>query len=136
MLINKRLSYESIIVARKPNDSTFAANALKWGVSGLNIDGVRVESGKDYTDGGFGKRYGASSMPNMGNHQTRPWVQEAIKNGQPVKDSKPHPKGRFPANLILSHSADCVDGQCGVGCAVRLLDADSGEEKTCTISCT
>jgi DNA modification methylase len=35
-------------------------------------------------------------------------------------------KGRFPANLILSHSADCTDSKCGAGCVVHLLDADSG----------
>lgn len=36
-------AYEPILVAMKPNDGTYAENALKWGVSGLNIDGGRIE---------------------------------------------------------------------------------------------
>lgn len=35
-------AYEPIIVAMKPNDGSYADNALKWGVSGLNIDGGRI----------------------------------------------------------------------------------------------
>lgn len=37
-------AYEPIIVAMKPLDNTFAENALKHGVAGLNIDGCRIES--------------------------------------------------------------------------------------------
>jgi len=35
-------AYEPILVAMKPNDGSYAENALKWGVSGLNIDGGRI----------------------------------------------------------------------------------------------
>ena len=35
-------AYEPILLCQKPNDGTYAANALKWGVSGLNIDGGRI----------------------------------------------------------------------------------------------
>jgi site-specific DNA-methyltransferase (adenine-specific) len=35
-------AYEPIIMAIKPNDGSYAENALKWGVAGLNIDGSRV----------------------------------------------------------------------------------------------
>ncbi len=35
-------AYEPIIVAMKPNDGTYAENALKHGVAGLNIDGCRI----------------------------------------------------------------------------------------------
>ena len=38
-------------VAMKPNEGSYAANAMKWGVSGLNIDGGRIEvSDKDIKD--------------------------------------------------------------------------------------
>jgi len=33
---------ELIVVAMKPNDGSYAENALKWGVSGLNIDECRI----------------------------------------------------------------------------------------------
>ncbi|HEC63923.1 MAG TPA: site-specific DNA-methyltransferase, partial [bacterium] len=35
-------AYEPILVAMKPNDGTYANNALVHGVSGLNIDGGRI----------------------------------------------------------------------------------------------
>jgi site-specific DNA-methyltransferase (adenine-specific) len=35
-------AWEPIILAMKPLDGTFAQNAQKWGVAGLNIDGCRV----------------------------------------------------------------------------------------------
>jgi len=40
-------AYEPIIVAMKPNEGTYAENALKHGVSGLNIDGSRITSDKN-----------------------------------------------------------------------------------------
>ena len=36
-------AYEPILVAMKPNDGSYAENALKHGISGLNIDGGRIE---------------------------------------------------------------------------------------------
>jgi hypothetical protein len=41
-----------ICVAMKPLQSNFAANALEYGVAGLNIDGCRVGDGGDRTAGG------------------------------------------------------------------------------------
>ena len=35
-------AYEPILVAMKPNDGSYVDNALKWGVSGLNIDESRI----------------------------------------------------------------------------------------------
>ncbi|KYC44372.1 MAG: DNA methylase [Candidatus Methanofastidiosum methylothiophilum] len=35
-------AYEPIIVAMKPNEGSYAENALKWGVSGLNIEEARI----------------------------------------------------------------------------------------------
>lgn len=95
-------AYEIIIIAQKPMGCSFAENAAEWGIAGLNIDGCRVPTNGDYQNAGWGPRYGQSSMPAMGGHQTRPYVQEAIRNGEPVKDSQPHPQGRYPANTIHS----------------------------------
>ena len=39
--------WEPIILARKPlSEPTVAANVLKWGTGGLNIDGCRIETGE------------------------------------------------------------------------------------------
>jgi len=40
-------AYEPIIMAMKPNDGTYANNALKWGVSGINIDNGRIGTEDD-----------------------------------------------------------------------------------------
>lgn len=64
-------AYEPIIIAQKPNDGSYVDNALNYGVSGLNIDGTRTESGHypsnlivdEYMSGYIaGRRGGDSSM--------------------------------------------------------------------------
>ncbi len=79
-------AYEPILVAMKPNDGTYANNALKHGVSGLNIDGSRIgtEAGWSYPNGRQGKGcFGKKSL------------ESNLKT--PMKSSR----GRFPANVIL-----------------------------------
>jgi site-specific DNA-methyltransferase (adenine-specific) len=39
-------------------------------------------------------------------------------------------QGRFPANLLLSHSHDCDDSGCGDGCPVKALDEQTGDLKS------
>jgi len=95
-------AYEPILVAMKPNDGSYADNALKWGVSGLNIDGGRIESDEIITNHSRGVesaiskgKYGDSSKQET--HQTE---------GQK--------QGRFPANIILDEvSAIMLDEQSG-----------------------
>ncbi len=41
-------AYEPILLAMKPNEGSYAQNALKWGVSGLNIDAGRIEPSKRF----------------------------------------------------------------------------------------
>ena len=97
-----------LTLARKPLIGSVAANALKHGVGGINIDGCRVVAGQDYLEAGWfqGPRFTAPDMGYMGSHQTRPWVQRAIEAGLPVKESRPS-TGRWPANLILYHLPGC-----------------------------
>ena len=88
-------AYEPIIVAMKPNDGTYANNALKWGVSGLNIDAGRIgtEDTRQKTGGaikgsGWGTKKGAIAGSSL---------------------------GRFPANIILDEeAAKLLDEQSGV----------------------
>lgn len=90
-------SFEPIILAMKPLEKglTYAQNARKWGVAGLNIDAGRISSpeniGKVWTRGG--NQQGSSLTTNTsGEHQY----------------ITANSKGRWPANVILSHSPDCV----------------------------
>jgi hypothetical protein len=80
-----------IVVAMKPLDGTFAENALRHGVAGLNIDGTRIQGPKG--DGVWGtsnatvnrdRKFNAS--PEMGDYR-----------------SEQHASGRWPANVVLGH---------------------------------
>jgi DNA modification methylase len=90
-------AWEPILVAMKPCDGTFAQNAERHGVAGLNIDGARIGSGGDKIDGGC---KGTSKIHDGG-----------ITKRAPVDQST----GRWPANLLLDEDA------------AELLDAQSGE---------
>lgn len=89
------------VLVRKPcSEKTVAANVLKWGTGGINIDASRI-----------GTR---STDPNVRISETKGrGFQDAYIGGK-VKtvDNSPHgppAQGRFPANLVLSHNEDCVE---------------------------
>jgi len=95
-------AYEPILVAAKPNDGTYANNALEWGVSGLNIDGGRIETDEKLNGGAYsgGQRCEGDWKDHSG-----------FKNDQ-LKGEFEQPKGRFPANVILDEeSAHLLDKQ-------------------------
>jgi len=78
-------AYEPILVAMKPNDGTYANNALKHGVSGLNIDGGRIGTEKHILRGGGGGK-GTG------------WGKKNEINEERI--------GRFPANILMSCYCD------------------------------
>jgi len=101
-------------LVRKPiSEKTVAANVLKWGVGGLNIGAGRIGSeliergraGRDSTAGG---NYEAGMKAEGFGHSI----------------------GRFPANLVFSHSPHCTDEMCDIECAIAMLDAQSGTTKS------
>lgn len=79
-----------IVVAMKPLDGTFAENAVKHGVAGLNIDGGRI---------------GAETITQHGRKETFSQSMRG-KNYTQVAGTNEH-QGRWPANLILSHAKGC-----------------------------
>ena len=74
---------------RKPVDGTVAKNILEHGTGGLNIAGCRLGTGEDKTDGGCA---GDTAIFDGG-----------ISERSPVDFTI----GRWPANVVLSHSEDC-----------------------------
>ena len=87
-------SYEPILVCVKPNEGTYAANALKWGVSGLNIDGGRIP--------GMDTRQKTGGAPEGSGWGTK---KDAVAGSE---------LGRFPANIILDEEAGALlDQQSG-----------------------
>jgi len=95
---------EFFTLARKPlSEKTVAANVLKWGTGGINIDGCRVEmSDKDSAELMAKSSKNPSSNYNGKNYQ---------KYGDFEKNlaTPPNAAGRFPANLIHDGSQEVLD---------------------------
>jgi site-specific DNA-methyltransferase (adenine-specific) len=85
-------AYEPIILAMNPLDGTFANNALKHGVAGLNIDQCRVGTEERYNAFAGNKDTGFTSA------DIRTDAGKGLYAGK--KDGGHTVKGRFPANLI------------------------------------
>ena len=84
---------EFFTLARKPlSEKTVAANVLKWGTGGINIDGCRVETEDKLS---FGSRE----------------LGDGVKYGKckPTTEGEQNPQGRFPANLIHDGSQEVLD---------------------------
>jgi DNA modification methylase len=103
-------AWEPIIVAMKPLDGTFAENAQRWGVAGINVDGGRIAS-----NGNVGNTSPSHSTPQKG--WDRPWRHddEAKRRTAEAKiagNVKAKEIGRWPANLLLDEEAAAMlDGQ-------------------------
>ncbi len=89
---------EEWIMARKPLEKglSVAANVLKWGTGGINIDGCRIELQKFGEDSRLGGK-GTWKTENAGR------VLDGTINRIDVGSSV---LGRFPANLILDDSEE------------------------------
>jgi DNA modification methylase len=100
---------EPILLARKPlSEKTVAANVLKWGTGGLNIDGCRISASREDVE--------AARVPQPSfkspTGQTYNMKTGEGRNGETFDMSK----GRFPANLILDETAaEMLDAQSVTG---------------------
>jgi hypothetical protein len=96
-------AWEPIILARKPLVGTVAANVLKYGTGGINVDGCRI---------------GTADVLSFGSRE----IGDGIKYGTMPKDrqtpGEQHASGRWPANV-------CLDEE-----AAEMLDEQSGERKS------
>ena len=90
-------AWEPIIMARKPLIGTVAENVLRYGTGGLNIDGCRV---------------GTEVIPEQKRGDA---VNTNFKSG----GATPEHAGRWPANLIWSHSPNCKEEECSEDCPSR-----------------
>lgn len=108
---------EDYILVRKPiSEKTVAANVLKHGTGGINIDATRINT--------------HPSDPNIRTNATIDSGKSSIFGIGNGPDGKgPDTQGRFPANLVLSHNDDCEE-TCSDSCAVASLDEQSGEKNT------
>jgi len=102
-------SWEPILLAMAPRDGTFANNALTWGVAGINVDGCRVAPTGERLGGG-----GESHCSFQGKEGwSRPWMDSEShqkRHAEKIRSNVEHAtqQGRWPSNLLLSHSPGCV----------------------------
>lgn len=94
-------AYEPLLVAMKPNDGTYANNALVHGVSGLNIAGgmISYESEKDKASATPQGKCTSKEVAAIGAEP------DAGRDLERVDFNRPEQKGRFPANIILDEEA-------------------------------
>lgn len=107
---------EPIIMARKPLEGTVAGNVQKYGTGAINIDGSRV--------GGSEAAWERKSSGRDG------YTYSVTDLRMRDKDKEGSPSGRWPANVILTHSPGCVaiePGDCVEGCPVAMVDGQSGQ---------
>ena len=108
-------------LAYKPLDGTFAANAEKHGVAGLNIDGGRIEYQSDY-DKSQATPQGKCTSKGIAAIGAQP---DAGRQLERVGYDRPEQKGRWPANVILDEEAGAMlDEQSGERPAGGSVDAD------------
>ena len=99
-------STEPIICARKRVDKNYVLNALKWGVSGLNIDGGRIEP-VDEKD--LKEIRSERKTTSKGQFATQ------TKDDKLDRSNRQEVTGRFPANIILDEeAAKLLDEQSGI----------------------
>jgi len=84
-----------ITVARKPVKGTLVDNIAQWGTGGLNIDESRVEGPSGAGVWGTSNATVSSTRMFNGSPGMRDWK------------SKPHSRGRFPANIVFEHKPEC-----------------------------
>lgn len=91
-------AFEPIVVAQKPYEKTYAENVLKYGVGGLNIDGCRIATTQldNYDLQQRPKSKGGKATGNV------IFVENMLETEHGVRE-----KGRFPANLLLTHHPEC-----------------------------
>ncbi len=83
-------------LCRKPlSEKLIAANVLKWGTGGMNINGTRV--------------VGVSAAPPspLRAPRTGLYFNWGKKRRDDEQEPDPNAVGRWPANVVLSHSSEC-----------------------------
>lgn len=89
-------AYEPIIMAMKPKDGTFAENAERWGIAGINVDACRIESEEIWTRWNKGEN--------------------TFFKGSKAKTVHSNSLGRWPSNCLFDEeTCRMLDAQSGIG---------------------
>lgn len=96
-------AWEPIILAQKPLDGTYAHNVLEHGCGGLNIDGCRIGYQSDADKAAAIPQGMATSKQLAGDGGLGAGHREGLR----AEFVPTEQKGRWPANLLLSHHEEC-----------------------------
>jgi DNA modification methylase len=108
---------------RKPIDGTIIQNILKHGTGGLNIGDSRVPHANE-ADLEAHKAQ-VKAIKEKGGSMGNSWKNSSdLANANDVDE-----RGRWPADLILSHSPDCRDSTCSQDCPVGILSKVEGSDR-------
>ena len=99
-------AHEPVLLVRKPPVGSIAANVTEWGVGGVNVDGCRIEGGERALMGPCNPRGQGAAYGKFDHSETSVGTTD---------------QGRWPPNVILTHSPECHD-HCAECCPVALLD--------------
>lgn len=120
-------AFEPWILVRRPLDGTVIDNIRAHGVGALNIDACRVPS--DGENPSAERRKAAARSGNKGRTGDG-GMENRTSLLRFAEQRESEQLGRFPPNVIISHNPDCTEGKCTFGCAVYLLDRQSGKRKS------
>ncbi|MCK5612589.1 hypothetical protein KAR91_62535 [Candidatus Pacearchaeota archaeon] len=102
-------AYEPILVVIKPNDDTYLDNAIKHGVSGLNIDGSRIDYKSDDD-----REKSISSDHSESSYCPDENAFNPLSGSKARKRSGGDKRGRYPSNVIIDEeTAEMLDAQSG-----------------------
>lgn len=121
-------AWEPLVLGMKSTEGTYAANALKHGVAGLNIEASRIGTTKR-VPGSLSRRGEGTALSGS--------VDKSLRKETGEEDGHNPNIGRYPANLVLQHHPDCgtevVEAlECHADCPVRRLDEQTGVLKSGT----
>jgi site-specific DNA-methyltransferase (adenine-specific) len=106
--------HESWWLVRKPiAELTIVKQVRKTGTGAINIEACRVGTSK-------------ASIGRFGLCTKRTTYGGFSGNRDPNSSGLNPNIGRWPANVVLSHAAECGNDACAPGCAVSELDGQSG----------
>jgi len=110
---------EPIVMARKPLAGTIVETVLRYGTGAIDVDGCRIPHAGEVDFARMalgGASYSATRLRRSGNPSIA--MHKDSRDGH--EQYEPSSLGRWPANVLLSHSEACGDG-CAEGCPVAEL---------------
>jgi DNA modification methylase len=108
-------SFEPIILARKPLDGTVAANTLKWGVGGINIDACRVGAETRTYDIKGGENLNTISREGAGDAEDAKGCGAYGIGAKQVSIGTTTVTGRWPANTLHDGSDEVLEAFAAYG---------------------